>query len=364
MSYYILPKNNNTIIVNPCSDNKKCDIYISYSLYNYYNKIISQLISMYSIENNNYYEIIKMINPYEYIFSKVPGSQLSVSKLKTKTMLFYDIFEIITTLNILEPFKKQFIRSLHITPNYNDTIDCIEMYRENNEDMVLCFCKIDNDTYNSIHNQKFDFLFFEASNDSINNYITNLIEIYMIIIKYQINGGVSIIKINETFHKPVIDILYLLTSLFENIYLIKPNTSNITTFEKYIVCKNFIINNSKSEIYKQTFLKLSYFLKNIEDKNIVSIIDKETPYYFMNKIDDINIIIGQQQLESLNQIINMFKSKNNSDKIETLKKFNIQKSVNWCEKFKIPCNTFSEKTNIFLSINKEIHEELYEEIDL
>ena len=67
-----------------------------------------------------------------------------------------------------------------------------------------------------------------------------------------------------------------------------------------------------------------------------------------------NITIGQQQLEALNQIIGILKNKNKYDKIETIKKSNIQKSVNWCEKYKIPCNKFTEKINIFLPIIKEM----------
>ena len=39
--------------------------------------------------------------------------------------------------------------------------------------------------------------------------------------------------------------------------------------------------------------------------------------------------------------------------MNTIKKSNIQKSVSWCEKLKIPYNRFSEKTNIFLPIIKE-----------
>jgi hypothetical protein len=35
-----------------------------------------------------------------------------------------------------------------------------------------------------------------------------------------------------------------------------------------------------------------------------------------------------------------------NDKIECIKKNNIQKSVSWCEKYKIPCNKFTEKINI------------------
>ena len=74
----------------------------------------------------------------------------------------------------------------------------------------------------------------------------------------------------------------------------------------------------------------------------------------MTKLDDINMTIGQQQIESLDLIINLLKNKNKEEKIELIKKNSIQKSVAWCEKHKIPCNKFSEKTNIFLPINKEI----------
>jgi hypothetical protein len=74
------------------------------------------------------------------------------------------------------------------------------------------------------------------------------------------------------------------------------------------------------------------------------------------KINDLNIVMGQQQIESLDQVINIYKNKNKDEKIENIKKSNIQKSVSWCEKFKIPCNKFAEKTNIFLPIIKEIKE--------
>ena len=58
-------------------------------------------------------------------------------------------------------------------------------------------------------------------------------------------------------------------------------------------------------------------------------------------------------MESLDQIINIIKNKNKDERVETIKKSNIQKSVSWCEKLKIPYNRFSEKTNIFLPIIKE-----------
>jgi hypothetical protein len=47
---------------------------------------------------------------------------------------------------------------------------------------------------------------------------------------------------HKRLYKPIIDVLYLLSSLYDKVYILKPNTSNISTFEKYIICKNFSVN--------------------------------------------------------------------------------------------------------------------------
>ena len=365
MSYYILPKNNNIIIVDPHIGLTSLKPYISHSLYNFYNNVKKQIILMGSdLSYNDYEEIITTVNPYEYIFSKVPGSKFSVSKLKPKTNMFYDYLEITSTLNIFEPFKNKTIKSLHISSSCDDSIDCIEMIRENyTEDEIFSFETINDEMYKSIIEENFDFMFFDKKCDNINNYIINLIEFIMLILRFQRSNGVSIIKIYYVFHKPIVDMMYLITSLFDKVFVIKPNTSNITTFEKYLVCKGFISNENKLELYKQNYIKLNNFIKNLPHENVSTIISNNIPYYFINKIDDMNCIIGQQQLEALDLIISIFKHTNKEDKIEIIKKINIQKSVNWCEKFQIPYNKFSDKTNIFLPIIREIKETCIRDIE-
>jgi hypothetical protein len=365
MSYYILPKNNNLINVNPKDSNiNKCEPYLSFSLFNYYNENRAQIINMIKNEidisfNNNiniFEEITKIINPYEYIFSKVPGSKFSVSKLKPNTNLFYEFLEIVSTMNIFDIFKYKKIKSLHITPNHNDSIECFEMVRENVTDEIIFYDKIDDNVLKSLKDIKFNFLFFETNNkEDINHYISSFIEILMVILRHQISEGITIIKISHIFYKPIVDLIYLLTSLFDKIYIIKPNTNNITSFDKYLVCKSFLIDDSKTTQFKMNYYRLLIFLKKLENKNIISIIDYDTPYYLNTKIEDINVIMGQQQLDALDKIINILKTKNRDEKIEIIKKNNIQKSVNWCEKYNIPYNKFTEKTNIFLPIiNEEI----------
>ena len=46
-------------------------------------------------------------------------------------------------------------------------------------------------------------------------------------------------KIFDIFTQATIDLLYLLSLLYEKVYIIKPNTSRIANSEKYVVCKKF-----------------------------------------------------------------------------------------------------------------------------
>jgi hypothetical protein len=354
MSYYILPKNNNIILVDPQSGDKIDRVKLSYSIYHYYYEMYSQINNMCKNENdelfNNFNELIKIINPYEFIFSKVPGSKYSVSKLKTKNCLCYDLLEIFLTFNIFENFNFN-ISSLYLAENNEDYNDCYSIMREHFNDNLISYKKIVDEIFN--FDRKFNFMFIDTVDTELNNYFINVIQTIMLILKCCQCDANVIIKIDHSVYNPIIEYFYLLCSLFDKVYIIKPHSNNITTFDKYIVCKGFIYNEDKMENYKLNYFKLLVFLKKLENKNIVSILNKVLPYYFINKIDDINIILGQQQLESFDQIITILKSKNKEDKIETIKKSNIQKAVSWCEKYKIPCNKFIEKTNIFLPIIKE-----------
>jgi hypothetical protein len=362
MSYYIIPKIKNWVNVNPkYSYTEFSKPYISASLYYYYNELRQQIQThlktidkdLQNLSYSNYEDVTRIVNPYEYIFSKVPGSKFSVSKLKPKTNLFYDFLEVSNTLNVFDSYKNKPIKTLHITHNNHDSIECFEMLRENYSDEIFCYDEINDSIITQIGENHFDFLFFEANTNSSHDYIISMIQFAMIILRNQSAEGSCIIKIDNLFQKSVVDVLYLLASLYEKVYILKPNSNNITTFDKYIVCKNFQYSESKARYLKLNYYRLLIFLKKLENNYIEGVFDFGIPYYFTIKLEDIIIIIGQQQIDSLDLIINILKNKNREEKIETIKKSNIQKSVTWCEKYKIPFNKFSEKTNIFLPITKE-----------
>ena len=149
-----------------------------------------------------------------------------------------------------------------------------------------------------------------------------------------------------------------MSNSYNNIYIIKPITSDIINNEKYIVCKDYNINDNTVELYTQYLLEFikndNALLNDIINSNMNSndfylhnIIKNEIPYHFLNKIEELNIIFGNNQLDAYNSILNLINHKNKEEKIDSIKKINIQKSINWCEKNNIPHNKFIEKLNIF-----------------
>jgi hypothetical protein len=373
MNYYILPKTNNIFKICPKLQDNINEIiipYTSYSLFKNYNDIMLQVKYIeeeYSTEFVN--NVLKLVHSHEYIFSFIPGTKICISKLKASSNVFYDLYEILLSLNIFEQFTSS-INALYISETCDDMGMCHNLLRKDSCDVVINIENINNNI-TDVKICNYDFIFYEISDkdfSNINQYVIQLLKILRIILLNQSNNGICILKIHTIFYKPIVDILYILCSLYEKIGIIKPNTSNITSFEKYIVCSNFILNKEKKELYNNYIISIDLFLSEYENKNednyemnknITSVIKNDIPAYFLNKIDDISIIFGQQQLETIDQIINILKNKNKDEKIEFLKKSNIQKSISWCEKYRVPYLKFSEKPNIFLPLqqNADIHED-------
>jgi hypothetical protein len=354
MSYYILPKIITSFIeINSLLVEEEITTNISHSLFNYYEKMNKQLNKIKETDQNlNVDYLLKLINPYDFIFSIIPNTNFSISKLKQKTRIFYDILEIINMLSIFEKHKNS-LNFITISTNHHDINSCYELFREKYSDNLYNYIELNISIYEEIKKYKYDIIFYEIEDvyfSNLNNYVLKLIDILLLILKTQTKNGTTIIKISYIFHKPVIDILYLLTSIYEKVYIVKPNTSNIMSYEKYIVCKNFILNEEMIKTYSLYITKLAEIKKKYKNNNIKYIIDKDMPCFYTNKIDDINNIIGQQQLETFDLVINIYKNKNKDDRIDSIKKINISKCINWCEKMKIPHNKFIEKPNIFLPI--------------
>jgi len=350
MNYYIIPKNNFNIRLNVKWSNK-IEPYISYSLIFYMNDIYNQLIKLqesYVDENITIDYINKIVNPFEFIHSNVPGLTISVSKVKPDSIIFFELMELFQMFDINEILSlKHKINVAHLTYNYTSTNYLLNMLREDNEDNVISedfnFDNLYELFIKNTYENKLDLIICEFHSNEYNNikkYINNTILILLIVIKYQMNQGICIIKINNILYKAIIDVIFMLSSMYDKIYLVKPSISNITNYERYLICKGFnenLINQSKLLQHIEEHL-ISKMNELITSNCVNSIIDNELPYYLLNRLEESNLVIGQQQLEAYDQIINMFNNKNREEKIDNLKRSHIHKCIQWCEKNQLPHN--------------------------
>lgn len=376
MSYYILPKINTELILDPCVhlSMDKITPYISQSLVNYLTKATISLNNLLTFDTTYTFKFLnQLINPYEYLFSNVPNSNLSICKVKPTSKIYYDILEIYNTLKLSECLPEKNMRSLYYGSNGPAVLEYMQSFRENYDDTNIVIEPIlhkqittplnsgeniqDDQSYTSIPDNILamcDYMYIELPDKvylDTNKYILGLLKAVKFILMYQSSHGCMILKLGHTYYKPVIDILYIISSLYNKSYIIKPNTSNNIYDEKYLVCKTFTSTLQKRSAYLDKIDKMyTICYREQNEINIQSIVKNEINMYFLNKMEECNIIIGQQQIDVYDQMINLVKNKNKIEKIETTRKHNIQKCINWCEKYKLPCNKFADKINIFLPI--------------
>jgi hypothetical protein len=340
--YYILPKNNTPLKLffsfNE-TDMESSQVFISDTLVHSLSYIKNHIQNYNPVEIA---EISKNINPYEFIFTNVltDNTNMSISKIKPCSNIFFELIEIIQSLFLFEnPFFNKNTNILHVSNgNHKTSIELLINTIRNNEQYN------DDKYFNSFDDYEdntdtimYDFIMLECIENQIHKIIISL----KIILSSLSLGGTAIIKIPSLYNKVVVDFLFIVCNVFEKVQLVKPLVSNILTNEKYIVCNNY-----------QGILKYE-FSNNGEysaSKSVSSLLQTSLPSFFISKIEEFNVIYGQQQLEAYDQLINIINNKNKHDKIEALKKINIQKSIAWCEKYKIPCNKFIEKYNIFLNV--------------
>ena len=169
--------------------------------------------------------------------------------------------------------------------------------------------------------------------------------------------GSFVLKIFDCFMLHTIDLLYLLSSFYKNVYICKPQTSRYANSEKYVVCKNFIHKNCV-DIYPylhdcfEKMMKPLVLLRTSVDFPNPNGVSEDWSYIpdigrflniqisnnFINKLEEYNSILGQQQIENIHDTIVLIESKYKNEKVNNLLKTNIRKCTQWCIKYNMPYN--------------------------
>jgi hypothetical protein len=153
-----------------------------------------------------------------------------------------------------------------------------------------------------------------------------MIVLYFILFhQEQSNQSMFIFKI-QNINPLLCEFIYVLSFLFETCCIVKSSVYNKYKNEKYIICKKLTQNVELFERYKKKMFNII-----VNKKQISSLLNKLPPLYFMNILNEINNLFGQEQLYFLEQLIQFYQTPNIKEKIQTLKKSNYEK----CKQFYI-----------------------------
>ena len=357
---------------------------ISSSLITYMSESDKILHKQLQLESNSGLSL-KMMNQivhnYDFLFCCVNGSTCSVSKVVTKHPVYFDIVEIYQTLKLSEQMPATDARILCFGKNASSVLDAMKTTRNSYND----YCAV-LDEYRSFTNlnmftfremeyyenfrgsKKFEkecqFLYFEEGDkvfSETNEYMLYIIKSIIVLDSYISKHGCFILKIGTLFYKPIVDLIYVISNMFTKIYIMKPNASNVMLDERYLVCKGF--NGIRPDIVDTLKTMYDSLSQSKNDIVIGSLLENKLHYYFLNKIEESNVIIGQQKLDAYSQLINLLKTKNKIDKIEIMQRHNVTKCIYWCEKHNIPFNKHTDKSNIFVLPKLQTHASGSDEAD-
>lgn len=375
------------IFIDRTSDQSLCPTVLSYSLDNYLRSLKSQIES-----HPTQWDLYKKYtNPYENIHSSCSNNgniTLPVCPLKPLSRSFYKMIEILHSFNIIEKLGENNIKSFHLAEGPGGFIEALALLRKNNDDIYTGMTLINSSTTVPGWKKTKNFLeknpnvFIEYGKDGKGDImnIDNLVEcarkygnsmdlitgdggfdfsadfnsqetlVQGLVVAQvafasilQKKGGWFILKMFDLFSQVSIDVLYLLASLYENVFIIKPNTSRYANSERYIVCQNFKLEDGRS----WGFQWIPHF-ESFSNKTLLRLLNTNIPIHFINKIEESNTILGQQQIENISLTLNLIKNPR-VEKIETMRRNNIQKCITWCQKHNLPFNKDIRQMNIFLS---------------
>jgi 23S rRNA U2552 (ribose-2'-O)-methylase RlmE/FtsJ len=395
MSYYLLPRNHNLIYKSlECIENKTTiKPVVSFSLAEYLYEIKKKI----SEKGIDWDTFKKYTNPYEYIHSVVPGKKKSVSKYKPLSRSYFKMLEILKTFDF--NFETN-INTFHLAEGPGGFIEAMVSYRKCPKDKYIGITLLDDKEDPTIPSWKKsetflknnENVFIEKGRDktgdilSLNNFlyckekysssmdfitgdggfdfsidfnkqeisISKLLfaqVIYAIVL--QKKNGSFVLKVFDCFMQHTIDILYLLSSFYNKVYIMKPNSSRFANSEKYIICKGFLFDSCES--FFPYLLNVFTKMITIESENIQRFLNVPISNYFLSKIEEYNAIFGQQQIENIYYTISLIDSKVSNEKIEQMIKLNTQKCVQWCLRHNVLHNSnLHVVENIFLSQNNLI----------
>lgn len=296
MIYYIFPKLQKTFLQNSyCSYDLKqpIPIYIP-SLYHYVNEILSnyQLYSKCLEIHNKFLQVLNEIN-------------------YNTDLCIYESIEIFQIFHI--SFPNYPINTLHFDElSYeNRNYLCKNIHTSN----LVAF---END---HVFSPKYDFAYCSSYELSeYNNAINAFCQMCITVLNLKKNGN-CLLKYNDIFLHLSLEMILFFSTFFDKTFIYKPAVANIAKGDRYIIFRGFQGTNETTQTYVKNIFQGIRSCSRFQ--SIQNILQTDIPILYWSKLEEINSIFGQAQLESIQDIAN------NIDSEISVK----QKAEAWCNKY-------------------------------
>jgi len=166
--------------------------------------------------------------------------------------------------------------------------------------------------------------------------------------------GSFVCKVFDLFTITMIQIIYIISSCFEKVYIYKPETSRPANSEKYLICMYY--KNNLSEKTKEVLLNIieEWNNLNIEDINSIFFKNINVSNSFIQKLNEYNEKYMNEQIFYLNNTIDLSNNKIDKEQYYKIIQKQVKNAIDWCIKYDIEINKNSiyYKKNILYSIDK------------
>jgi 23S rRNA U2552 (ribose-2'-O)-methylase RlmE/FtsJ len=398
MIFVLLPSLNGVNILNKLKITNSVEKplpYMLYSLNSYLTEIKGKISECGEEWNTNK----KYTNPYEYIYTN--SHRTSICRYKPISRAYFKMIEILNTFNFPSFDLSKPLQMFALAEGPGGFIEAVLNHRNNPADKyygmtiedpadgevpgwkkTTNFLKSNpniflekgaDNTGNILNMDNFKYVVakyknscefvtgdggFDFSTD-FNSQEINITRLLFGQIAYAVciqkRGGCFVLKCFDCFYKASAELIYLLSTMYEKVYVVKPNTSRYANSERYLVCINFL--HSDSSYYAPIFEQLMETICN-DTTFIRSFFNGiKIPLFYYNKLEESSSIIGQIQIDNIYTTLALIENRYKSDKINFYMKNNIQKCVKWCIKNQMEYNPnvmFAENLEKNIFINREI----------
>lgn len=389
MIHLQIPRSSNNLYKHiDCIENDNNDHHLSNALSYYLNDIKKRIETQ-----ENEWDIYKRYtNPFEYIHTCVPGKRKCVAKVKPLSRSYFKMIELTRFFHLLDSYQDMpTLKSFHLAEGPGGFIEALSHIRNNRNDTYIGMTILDDTHDKNIpawkKSQHFlkenphvqietgadgtgDLLSIANLDHCYENYassmhiitgdggfdfsvdfnsqeknVTKLLfaqALYAIVM--QCKSGSFILKIFDCFTHSTVDIITILSSFYEKVYITKPQTSRYANSEKYLVCKGFHFTRIH-HIYPHL---RSVFEKVLSSQSISRLLNIPSTLIMETKIEEYNAIFGQQQIESIHYTLSLLEHKNKTEKVDNLIKSHVHKCIQWCIRYQVPYHTLHNTQNSFV----------------